>query len=90
MDINKRSQMIGTLEGLLLKEAAEDFVKSNNKKTLDIDNESNIQTEWYNFSLDSTRLWLSYMPDYKLEEILSKKIENIKNSGVSSTMFGKN
>jgi len=73
MPINKRLELIGLLESLILKEDVETFIRKSNRKISPEENDIFIKN-WYKNSATFTRMWLNYLSDEKLLEILEKKL----------------
>jgi len=73
MPINKRIELINLLESIILKENFNTFIKKSNKELTPEDNDFFIKN-WYQYSSNFTRMWLNYLSDDKLLEILEKKL----------------
>ncbi|HOJ62841.1 MAG TPA: hypothetical protein PLE45_00330 [Spirochaetota bacterium] len=73
MQIDKRLELINFLESIILREDFETFLRKSNKKLAEEDNDLFIKN-WYKNSSTFTRMWLSYLSDERLLEILEKKM----------------
>jgi len=87
MDLTKRVQLITMLEKILIQEASLSFV-TKNRKQFDFKENSVLTDVWHNYSQTFTRMWLNYLPDDELQEILTKKMADSKSSGSTNTLFG--
>lgn len=89
MGINKRFELIALLESVILKEDLETFLRKSKKDLTKEENELFIQN-WYKYSSTFTRMWLNYLSDEKLLEILEKKLtkQNINNKLIGMNSIG--
>ncbi len=81
----KRIETIKMLEEMLLKEAVDEYRISRNKP-LSMVEKNLIESNWQKHSSFFTRMWLNYMNDSQLNQLLTKKMQEAS-SRESKTKF---
>jgi len=87
MKLMERDKIINFLENTFIDEALL-FVEKKRGRTLSEQEREETLVNWHNYSSSFTKMWLNYMTDDKLINVLTKKLENTKNKRSFDTLIG--
>ena len=69
---------INLLESIFINEDCQIFMDKKNR-VLTEEEKIQIKENWYNYSSIFTRMWLNYLSDDKLDNLLQRKLNQYKN-----------
>ena len=81
MQLEHRYKIIGFLESTFIDEALE-VLEKKSATPLTENEKASVITNWHNYSSSFTRMWLNYLTDDKLVNVLNKKLEREKNQRI--------
>lgn len=89
MQMEQRFKIINFLENTFINEALEVFEKKCGRGLTE-NEQTDVITNWHNYSSSFTRMWLNYLTDDKLVNILNKKLQEEKNQRKFEEIVGYN